>query len=198
MKKRILLITFYLAILAGCNGTDGSKVELKEQVGTLKIRLTELEEKIDELNSDIFLLKANQQQFQIANFDPAITKKYERIDTTSGTFLVYLQDVSPHLDGVKIVLKIGNIQYASYKDVKLKVNYSKRYPKYDKNESLEDRKNKLELFTKSKRVKEEVFITTIKPSTWNSVPVFLPDIKTTDFGSFDLSMTTDIVSLNTN
>ncbi len=191
MKKITAFNVFLLVTLVGCNVADSSKNEFKEKIEVL-------EKKVDNQEAEIFSLKINQDQFKSAIFDPAQGKGYQRIDTTSGTFLVSLQDVTPHLDGVKVVLHIGNIQYASYNGFKLKINYGMRYPKYDEKDSSEQRKNKRELYMKSQRDKEENFTKTLKPAAWNSVTVFLPDIKPSDFGNANISIETNSVYMNIN
>ncbi len=189
--KKYFVLFVVIASITGCNRQVENTNEMKEKIEAL-------EKKVDELDTDIFVLKLDQEKFSSAAFDPAEGKGYQRIETTSGTFLVTLQDVSPHLDGVKLVLNIGNIQYATYSGFKLKVKYGRRYPKYDEKDTPEERKNKRELYTKSKREKEENFTKTLKPATWNSVSVFLPDIKPTDFGYANISITTNSVLMNIN
>lgn len=192
VKKINLIILLITLVATGC---DNSSTKSQNEITT---KIEELEKKTEELDSDVFLVKMNQDKFSSASFDPADGKGYHRVDTKSGTFLISLQDVTPHLDGVKVNLHIGNIQYASYSGFNLKINYGKRYPKYDGMETSEERRNKRELYKKSKREKEESFTKVLRPATWNSVTVFLPDIRPTEFGYMNISMNTNTVVMSVN
>jgi len=192
VKKLSLIILLFTLLATGCDNSS------KNSQNAITTKIEALEKKTEELDTDVFLVKMNQDKFSSTSFDPADGKGYQRVDTTSGTFLISLQDVTPHLDGVKVILHIGNIQYASYSGFKLKINYGKRYPKYDEKETSEERRNKRELYSKSKREKEESFTKVLRPATWNSVTVFLPDIKPTEFGYMNVSMITNTVVMNVN
>lgn len=192
MKKILLSCAILLTLLCACDNSDKTyQTELKE-------KNEELDKKLSDLETEVYLLKMNQDKFNTASFDPADGKGYQRIDATSGTFLVTLQEVVPHLDGVKVILNIGNIQYASYNGFKLKIDYGRRYPKYDAKDSNEESTNKRDLYRKSKREKEESFTKVLRPANWNTVTVFLPDIKPTDFGYMRLSLTVNSVLMSSN
>ena len=192
MNKFIYISIFLATLLVGCDKTKSiNATEMQEKIKTL-------EEDISKLQSETFLLKMNQDEYKSAVFDPANGKSYQRIDTTSGTFLISIQDVSPHLDGVKIKLDIGNIQQGRYNNFKLKIKYGQRYPKYDPKQSSEERKKKLDEYERSERQKEESFPRELKEGSWNSVTVLLPDIKPNEFGRLEVSMTTSTISLRIN
>ena len=192
LKKINLIILLFTLLTTGCdNSSKKFQIDISEKIEAL-------EKKTEELDTEVFLVKMNQDKFSSTSFDPADSKGYQRVDTTSGTFLISLQDVTPYLDGVKVNLQIGNIQFASYSGFSLKISYGKRYPKYDEKETSEEKRNKREIYSKSKREKEESFTKVLRPATWNSVIVFLPDIKPTEFGYMNVSMVTNIVRMSIN
>jgi len=192
VKKLNLIILLITLLITGCDNSS------KKSQNELNTKIEALENKTEELDTEVILLKIKQDKFSSSSFDPADGKGYQRVDTTSGTFLISLQDVTPYLDGVKVNLHIGNIQYASYSGFKLKISYGKRYPKYDEKDTSEERRNKRELYSKSQREKEESFTKVLRPATWNTLTVFLPDIKPTEFGYMNVSMITNSVVMNVN
>jgi hypothetical protein len=191
MKTRKLLVLALIVMLCGCEKQNAATSELIKKI-------EDLEKKTDTISTDVLVMKIDQERFSGASFDPADGKGYQRVDTTSGSFLISLREATPHLDGVKVTLEIGNIQAVSYSGFKLKLNYGKRYPKHNPSDTSAQRSENLDAYNKSKREKEEKFSMTLRPATWNTVTLILPDIKPADFGRMNLSMTTDSVLMKTN
>ena len=141
--------------------------------------------------------KNQTQKYSSATFDPTGGKAYQRVDTSSGTLLVALIDVKPHLDGVKVKIQLGNIQSAYYNGFSISSDYSKRYPKIIKDQPEKNKKNREE-YESSKRTKEEDFTQVLKPGSWNTIEISLPDINPTDFGSLEVKIRLSTVRLINN
>lgn len=93
----------------------------------LERKIRDLEMEISDLKFKVQLLELAQKSYRTADLDPSSLKKYQRIDTSSGFFLVALEDVMPYLDGYKLILSIGNPSSATYNGFTLKVKWGKRF-----------------------------------------------------------------------
>ena len=188
----IYLIISMILLLNGCNQLkDDSKITNKQNAEDI----TALEDRIGKLEGELFWTKLTLEKFTKGVFDPLDGKGFQRVESSNGTFLITLQDVTPYLSGVKVKLEIGNILNASYTGFKLKVKYGKRYPVYVPNEKIEVRKTKREEYESSIKEKEESFTQILKPATWNSVYIVLPNINPVDFGELTIEMETSLVTL---
>ena len=189
----ISLIISMMLLLNGCNQfKDESKIANKQNAEDI----TALEDRISKLEGELFWTKLKLEKFTKGVFDPLEGKGFQRVESSSGIFLISLQDVTPYLSGVKVKLEIGNILNASYTGFKLKVKYGKKYPVYVPNENIEVRKTKIEAYESSIKEKEESFTQILKPATWNSVFIVLPNINPVDFGELTIEVETSIVRLN--
>ena len=191
MNLKSLITVSIIILMSGCNYS--SNKEAKD----LTPNIEELEKKLNELETEIAVVKMQSERYDSAAFDPAQGKGFQRIDTSTGTFLISLQDVTPHLDGVKVKINIGNIQSAEYTGFTVIAEYSKRYPKYIP-QKYEDNKKNREDYNNSKRTKEEKFTQSLKGGAWNTVQIVLPDIKPVDFGSLYIKINTNTVKLYQN
>lgn len=179
--------------LLACNQPQQAQIA---EIAELKETVKRLEENITTLQVESFSFKMRQEQYDNANFDPAEGKGYGKVETTSGYFLVSLQEVTPHLDGVKVKLHVGNSQFATYNGFTIVAEYGRRFPKYDKKIPLEERQKLLAAYEVAKRNKSETFTQVLRPGTWNVVYLTLADIKPENFGSLTLSIATSQVSLS--
>lgn len=194
MNSRLLIIFLLAGVTSGCNYFSRSGSDQITKLQEFETKITELETKVTELEWDLLSTKLQAEKFSSANFDPAEGKGYQRLDTSSGTLLVALSDVRPYLDGVKVKLELGNIQNASYSGFEISSEYSRRYPKYIKDQP-EQNKNNREEYESSKRKKEEKFTQLLKAGAWNTVEITLPDIKPSEFGKIELKVKMPIVRL---
>jgi hypothetical protein len=194
MNSKFLIILLLATITSGCNYFSHSGGEQIAKVQEFETKVTELEKKVTELEWDLLSTKLEAEKYNSANFDPAEGKGYQRLDTTSGTLLVSLSDVRPYLDGVKVKLELGNIQSASYSGFVISSEYSRRYPKFIKDQPEQNKKNREE-YESSKRKKEEKFTQLLKAGAWNTVEITLPDIKPNEFGKLELKVKMSTVRL---
>lgn len=192
-------VAFAALLLAACDQQGQAPVQpavTKAEVAAISDSLSDAQEKIRAIQNDLFVTKYRQERFDAVVMDPAEGKGYERIETTSGSFLISLQESTPHLDGVRVKLHIGNIQFATYNGFELKVEYSRRIGGFEKGRTLEEIKKINSEFVASKRTKTEKFTQPLRPGTWSVVYMNLPDIKPENFGRLEVSMSTDNVGLN--
>ena len=194
MNSKFLIILLLATVTSGCNYFSHSGGEQIAKVQEFETKVTELEKKVTELEWDLLSTKLEAEKYNSANFDPAEGKGYQRLDTSSGTLLISLSDVRPYLDGVKVRLELGNIQSASYSGFVISSEYSKRYPKYIKDQPEQNKKNREE-YESSKRKKEEKFTQLLKAGAWNTVEITLPDIKPNEFGNLELKVKMSTVRL---
>ena len=194
MNSKFLIILLLAGVTSGCNYFSRSGNDHITKLQEFEAKVAELETKVTELEWDLFSTKLQAEKFSSANFDPAEGKGYQRLDTSSGTLLVALSDVRPYLDGVKVKLMLGNIQNASYSGFEISSEYSRRYPKYIKDQPEQNKKNREE-YESSKRKKEEKFTQLLKAGAWNTVEITLPDIKPSEFGKIELKVKMPIVQL---
>ena len=110
-KVNFFLIMLIILFLNGCNQLkDDSKITNKQNADDI----TALEDRVSKLEGELFWTKLKLEKFTKGVFDPLEGKGFQRVESTSGTFLISLQDVTPYLSGVKVKLDIGNILNASY------------------------------------------------------------------------------------
>lgn len=145
----------------------------------------ELEKKVETLEMKILFLEMNQNNYRTVTLDPS-SKEYQRIDTTSGFFLISLKDVKPYLDGQKIILDIGNPTSATYHGFKMNVKWGR---KFDSN------KDNYDEWKKSLKEKDVSFTDELRPATWNRVELIVSPAPPEQLGYINLSMETDTISL---
>jgi len=185
-----------LFLLIGCYDQkiaehDKEIKDLKDKYFELQIKnfgLEYLKEQVPELSTRI--LKLELEQYKEVSLDLS-SKGFQRIDTSSGFFLISLDNVVPYGNGYKLSLRIGNISTAKYKGFKFKLKYGKQY---DFNEIKKD-PSSYEKWEKSLKIKEMSFTNELLPAVWNHVEVILSPAKSEELGHIALSMETNIVSL---
>ena len=186
LAKRVVLCVLVPVVLAGC-----------DRVENLESRNRWIELELKTLQSEVALLKiqASQPPYSSAEFDPASEIGYQRVDTHAGMFLVALNEVKPHLDGVRVQLTIGNPQLANYVGFEVKAEYSSRVPQLNRNVSAEEQSNALKAYAATQRQKTERLNQTLQAGTWNTVFINLPGIKSDVFGRLQISLKSGQISL---
>ena len=164
--------------------------ELKNQLTMLQDRVKASESVASDLQTRVFTLEIAQNNHESVLLD-LTSRKYQRLDTDTGTFLVSVEDASPYLDGYRVTLNIGNTSSATYKgfDLHAKWNAAYDWSKYDK--ASHDR------WQKAIRSKDDSFTDSLDPGKWNKVDLLIPSTTGEQLGYFVLSMETSTVSLIT-
>lgn len=162
--------------------------KLQEQIEDLRREIASLRKSLGSLNGRIFRVEINQNANQMVSFD-LTSRSFQRLDTSTGSFLVSILEASPYLDGYRVVLSIGNPSFATYTGFRLTIKWNRNYDweKYSE--------GSYEAWNKDLREKEVTFPDSLKPGAWNRVEVLLPSTKGDELGYFVLSMATDTVSL---
>jgi TolA-binding protein len=161
-------------------------------VDELRKDLAELRQDVDslkfELNLDETVIKMKQNKSDSISLD-LTQKSYQRLDADNGFFLVSVSDAVPYLNGYKIQLKIGNPSYATYKDYKLKLRWSKPYDwgKYTQDSYDE--------WNKAIHEKEISFPGTLDAGAWNEADVVLAPVTADELGYLTLSIDATTLSL---
>jgi len=125
-------------------------------------------------------------QYNSATFDPGASEGYNRINSSSGFFIIILEKVEPYLDGVRVHVRIGNLMFATYKGFKLKAKWGERF------DSIDDYNE----WKSSLKEKEISFTENLQAGRWNNVNFVLSPVVPKEFGYLELSIETDTVSLS--
>src|SRR4051794_27442666 len=101
-----------LVLWAGCAAQPvGQTQEIEQLRGSVSALQTDVQAakaNITTAQTDIFQLQLHSDPFKSATFDPGEPGGYGRIDTTGGTFLVAVKNVTPYLDGFRVTVNFGN------------------------------------------------------------------------------------------
>jgi Protein of unknown function (DUF3251) len=162
--------------------------ELKSQVALLQTRLKASETASSELGTRVFKLEMAQNAHDSVVLD-LTSRKFERLDTDTGMFLVSVEDASPYLDGYRVTLSIGNPSSATYRGFVLHAKWNSSYD-WAKYEEASFQK-----WQKAERTKDDSFTEFLEPGKWNKVDLLLPSTSGTQLGYFLLSMETNSLSL---
>ena len=200
-----VLATMAFVLVIGCDQNPFTKIqEIEKTVDAQNARMDELEKKIEstrveelekrivKLESKIFF-ELTKNQYESATFDPAADDGFQRIDTSIGPLVVYVQDVKPHADGVKVRLKVGNLTIASFKGGNFKVKWGPRFSKSEGSSWY----SAYGEWTKKLQEKEGKFTEILKPGVWNNISLTLPGIPSDQLGHLELSFDTNEILLLT-
>jgi hypothetical protein len=113
-------------------------------------------------------------------------KKFQRIDTDAGVFLISVEKLESTEDGYKLIMNIGNINFADYKDYSFKLTWGKRWTG-NPDDSYAAWKNSL-------TGAEFSFQGTLIKGVWNQVKLDLP-VKTEQIEYLECEMQVSSVLL---
>jgi hypothetical protein len=186
MKKRFLLVLSFVQLC--CVSCDQSAdTTNSERVKKLETEQVQLKAKVDKLDSEMMglhmALDSVKNQNSSAVFDPS-SKGYQRVDTSSGSFLVSLKDIQPYADGYRLKLSIGNPSSAEYSGFSLTAKWHKSFEKMTSEDWQKEQPEKTFTYT------EKLF-----PGSWNTVSLILSPAQKEELGYIEISMSTDQVML---
>lgn len=189
---RTVVVICGIVILAGCVPQNDPRLrkvaELEASVTALQGQLTAAEERLSSVEADVSVLQASGDPYKAAAFDPGTPGPYQRLDTTSGTFLVSVQNVTPYLDGFRVTCDFGNPSSATFNGFKLKAKWG---PRLD----LKNKKMTLRQWTEALREKDISLTASLRPASWNRLSFVVSPASAEEFGYLELSMETNSVSL---
>ena len=192
-----IMYLFGILLLGGCYAENKDIKALENRATDIQSKNVALEKRIDEIETQMFdlrgrltFLEMSQNPFETAIIHPS-RREFQRIDTSSGFFLISCLDAKPFLQGYKVILKIGNPSSAIYNGFKIKAKWGRKFD-YKKTSSggpnYEDWK-------KSLREKETSYVNDLKPASWNRIELILSPAKSEELEHIELSLQTGVVSL---
>lgn len=190
--RKTLLILIIFAF--GCSEYKIPQIEkdlnsTKEELIKMKQEIDNIKKGMGNLWKKVYGLEDVSNKYKKVTLDP-VTKAFQRIDTTSGFFLISLQDLKPYGNGYKLILHIGNPSTANYKGFKIKIRWAKNFDFSEMKDWSE-----YESWNESIKEKEVSFTDILYPACWNRVELIVSPAKSDEIGFLELSMETDLVSL---
>jgi len=129
-----------------------------------------------------------------ATFDPSEPKSgFDKVESTSGFFLVSLQNVQPYLDGQRVTLHVGNPLSVTYSGFKIKATWSTRMPKFDPTDRQYSEKQRA--WNAGKQQKEIALTQALRPGAWNTVSFVVAPAKAENFGYLEVGIETNQVRM---
>ena len=108
-----------------------------------------------------------------------------------GFVYLILDNVEPYLDGVRMHLRVGNPMSASYSGGTMHVTYG---PRLDSARTYEE--GYTERYIASLHKKTIRFAKTLRAGCWTKIDCVLSPMKPSEFGTLQISISTDSVSLS--
>ena len=117
-----------------------------------------------------------------------ISKGYKKVETNSGILLISIQDVKRLNDGYRLVLHIGNPNFASYHGIKLRLRWGEKWEPGTTQSYLDWRKSLIGA--------EYQFNGKLDQGTWTEMSVDVSPATTKMLEHIECSMEADSVQLN--
>lgn len=192
---RVNIVVFCLLALFLCGCDNSEKIlNMETEIVTLKNKVIQLETRDYRLQNIERRLDAE----RTVSFD-FTGKGYGKLESTSGFFLILVDDVKTFADGVTVALRIGNPLFSKFNGFKFHAKYGRREPEFPKDYLAT---GAIDLYVlENKKWKEELqevnlsFTEELLPGSWNRASMLLPKIKSSDLGYLELSMETDTIAL---
>jgi hypothetical protein len=168
MRIPLLLVVAFSAV--GCVSEGDPRLTkaatLENDVLLLKTKVDVLERENTVHSGQITNLAAKAAQLEVQShsyasawFDPTLPGSYRRIDTSAGTFLVSVENVTPYLDGFRVECRIGNPAYATFNGFTLKASWGPHFKEGDD----------FAKWQASSHAKDITLLDRLLPGTWNKV-----------------------------
>lgn len=182
--QKFSAIFFSSIIFVGCICAQAIKPTGKPTDNTTQ-KILDLQKQLTNLNFRIWQLENNEKSI---SFDPSAANGFLRLRTNNGEFLISLKNVEPYLDGVRLTINIGNLYSASFNGFKIHAEWGPRLAKEDTDWPA---------WINSLKKNDFTFTNTLRAGAWNNITFVLAPAKTDTFGYINLSMETDVISLQT-
>ena len=200
----VLLAATISCCLLACDSGDSrltrkiSDIEQKFDSLTFQLSLSDelisaLQTQITELQSDMLTVQNVQNRYKTVVFDATESRDYQVLQTTSGQFLVALEEANPYLDGYRLKFTFGNPYSATFKGLEVSVTWGKSFDKFSESQSLTEYPK----WQQSLRSKQVTLTQDLEPATWNIVNIVVSPAKSDQLSYVEVSMTTKSVSLRT-
>jgi hypothetical protein len=180
------LIYLPIFLLIGIIGFVGCIAE-KKDIQALENNIAYLRKQIVNLEWKVTLLEISQSSYNTISINPA-EKGFQRIDTSSGFFLISCVDAKPFLGGYKFILHIGNPSSATYNGFTLNAKWGKKFDFKQTSLNYDDWK-------KSLQEKVISYVEDLAPGSWNKIELILSPTKPEELEHIELTMQTNKLSL---
>lgn len=192
-----LMMTWALALLTdtwAATPPPGSQAVAPDAASLAK-RLSKLEKEVNELSMRVLKNEMtsalDDMRFTSAEFDPS-ESKFQRIDTSLGSFAVSIQNVEPFADGIRVTLNLGNLSSARFNGATLNLRYGARN---NIQVTDADSSSKFSAWFASLQSKDIDITDSLLPGNWNPVEIVLPSIEPKEFGYLEVKIKTNTISL---
>lgn len=186
---KVIFAPMFFLMLAAC-GPEGQELrKLQAQIAEQQREIDALREEMKNARSDILVQGA--QLSKLSSLPPEMglidvaSKGYSLVRNAHGVFPVSSKQVTPYLDGFKIVISVGNPTLFTFSGVNLKADWSVGcYRKADGG------------FEKcSKLVKDFSLTNELKPGVYTDLEIIIPGVAASDLEGLSVSLTFDQIRL---
>lgn len=146
------------------------------QVSLARVRTT-ADNALSVANAAARVGSALQNRRSWVTLDPTAPGPFASLQTSNGTLLVSLSNVEPYLNGMRLILQVGNPMMCTYSRSTMRLRYGPRG-------SLQPR-----------NIKEVSIIDPLLPGRWNRVEAVIAPLGVNDLGALQVSIETTTVSL---
>ena len=185
----VLAVIFAFVLTNQPTRQTAPSTSLQKRVTDLEEQVTALKSEVDQVNYDMTIVKEKQGLYDSVAFDLSTPGHYQRLDTSTGSFLVSAEDVEPYLNGYKITLNIGNPSVATYRGFTLHAKWSTAYDFSHYSAESYDK------WSKSIQQKDISYTDALVSGVWNKVEVILAPVSRDGLGYLEISLDTNTVSL---
>lgn len=196
-----LILLSLSCLLASCDQWSATQSttsedikQIRKAVEEMNSKISKLDDRVSELDGRADIAELVQKQGKTAAFDPSEPKSgFSKIESSTGYFLVSLENVQPYLDGQRVTLQIGNPLSVTYSGFKIKAIWSARLPTFGVADPEFSKKRKA--WRDSKRQKEIALTQDLRPGTWNRISFVVAPAKAEEFGYLEIGIETNQVKL---
>lgn len=147
-----------------------------QDLNTINTRLIDLGARVWKLENNEYSI----------SFDPSNATGFLHLRSNNGDFYIAIKKCEPYLDGIKVVINIGNPYFANFNGFNLHVEWGSREPA--------DLSMYLNWFNKLNK-KDFSFPNILRAGAWNEVSFVIAPAQSNSFGYISFSMNTDTISL---
>lgn len=153
----------------------------------LQKQIRELQQQLDAANNQIAeaTRRINALDHTHVTFDPGAPGGYGRLDSVLGTILVSVGTIEPYRDGLQCELRIGNPYATNFVGFDIDATWGRKTDF-----------NHYAAWKSSLKKQHFTFTDTLTAAHWTSVTLALPATKAEAFHYLDISIKTDVVSMN--
>lgn len=173
-------------------------IEIDAILDTLElVRTKEFYKHIHETNLEFEKVKENICDSTVV-FNLKCKDGYSKINSDGIILLVSVHNVSPYLEGYKVVFRVGNLTSANFNNPKVTVSWNKERFKFLQNYS-DKTKDISEIFDIWKKQSKHVNYTSVvdlKPASWNYIEVLLTPATLEEIEDVEFKIELNSTSLN--